>query len=456
MADEGVAGADQGPISLKSDQIRRGASTSSDLDHAYIGQLEESAAEANVHKFLGRKRPQPHRNWSQRYVKLLVVGDSGLGKTTLCQCLLSVPGSDLKLHDGTATSHQQFLEDPESLCSTVSWDDNTDKVKWVYKVQDTPGYGDNLNIMNSIHLLQQYVERQNKVWLSVEMDKGRGVDLADVEDPRVDLCLFCIQAHRLRPVDLRFMAELGKVVPILPIVTKSDSMTIREAATYRREVYRKLQNPQLPEPQGSAALGGISSAINVFTFEDATLERAGLLQFHQSQTVPPFLVVASNDLNQEKLEGQEAVFWPERRYPWGVSEAFNPHHSDLLHLRLLLLKEACDELSSAKRTRYTQWRQRELAKRMRRRPGRRLLGLLLPVLAGFVIAKTGFGSRSTARALDDVSHTLHLPKITVTSRNDDVVVEDTKHSSIPSVTESDMESAKKEVQAHDKKFMGLF
>ncbi len=61
------------------------------------------------------------------------------GKTTLCQCLLSVPGSDLKLHDGTATSHQQFLEDPESLCSTVSWDDTADKVKWIYKVQDTPG-----------------------------------------------------------------------------------------------------------------------------------------------------------------------------------------------------------------------------------------------------------------------------------------------------------------------------
>lgn len=31
------------------------------------------------------------------------------------------------------------MDDPESLCSTVSWDDTTDKVKWVYKVQDTPG-----------------------------------------------------------------------------------------------------------------------------------------------------------------------------------------------------------------------------------------------------------------------------------------------------------------------------
>lgn len=52
MADEGVAGADQGPISLKSDQIRRGASTSSDLDHAYIGQLE-GAMGSVVQRFAG-------------------------------------------------------------------------------------------------------------------------------------------------------------------------------------------------------------------------------------------------------------------------------------------------------------------------------------------------------------------------------------------------------------------
>ena len=69
-----------------------------------------------------------------------------------------MPDSDLKLHDGTATSHQQFLEDPESLCSTVSWDDNTDKVKWVYKVQDTPGrcllYLGNLIMCKCIQCLQ--------------------------------------------------------------------------------------------------------------------------------------------------------------------------------------------------------------------------------------------------------------------------------------------------------------
>lgn len=52
----------------------------------------------------------------------------------------------------------------------------------------------------------------------------------------------------------RFMAELGKVVPILPLVTKADCMTIREAAAYRREVYRKLQNPRLAGPPGQDPL----------------------------------------------------------------------------------------------------------------------------------------------------------------------------------------------------------
>ena len=79
---------------------------------------------------------------------------------------------------------------------------------------------------------------------------------ADVTPPlylqcrRVDLCLFCLQPHRLRPVDLRFMLELGKVVPILPIVTKADTMTIREASTYRQEVHAKFQNCYIPGVRG--------------------------------------------------------------------------------------------------------------------------------------------------------------------------------------------------------------
>ena len=45
------------------------------------------------------------------------------------------------------------------------------------------------------------------------------------------------------------------------------------------------------------------------------------------------------------------MFWPERRYAWGTAEAMNVQHSDLLHLRLLLMKEACEQISAEKRIR---------------------------------------------------------------------------------------------------------
>jgi hypothetical protein len=44
-------------------------------------------------------------------------------------------------------------------------------------------------------------------------------------------------------------------------------------------------------------------------------------------------VIASNDINDELNKQDTPVFWPERRYVWGTAEAFNPDHSDLLHLR---------------------------------------------------------------------------------------------------------------------------
>ncbi|KAK9829836.1 hypothetical protein WJX72_008171 [[Myrmecia] bisecta] len=336
---------------------------------------------ATVSDILGPSRPRPTKQWRRKFVKIMVVGDAGLGKTTLIRSLLSVPGQHIPLHDGSETSHAQFRRDPESLCSTIEWKDEVDKVLWVYKVQDTPGYGDNLNVWDNICTMLAYVERQNEMWLAVEQDKRRAHDLSDLDDPRIDLCLFCIPAHRLRAVDLRFMVELGKVVPILPIITKADTMTIREAAAYRTEVYNKLQNPVTP---GCKALSGVVGPVNVVPFDDATLERSGL---RPQQHMPPFLVVCSNEVSQEKLAQEPPLFWPERTYPWGTSEAFNPEHSDLLLLRTLLLKEACEELSAAKRTRYQHWRTRRLSKRNFRRGFRRgILIPLFPIAAGFIAA----------------------------------------------------------------------
>lgn len=39
------------------------------------------------------------------------------------------------MHDGSYTPIEQFLKDPDALCSTVSWRDEEDRCIWVYKIQ---------------------------------------------------------------------------------------------------------------------------------------------------------------------------------------------------------------------------------------------------------------------------------------------------------------------------------
>eukprot|EP00882_Tetradesmus_deserticola_P031068 GHRQ01035114.1.p1 GENE.GHRQ01035114.1~~GHRQ01035114.1.p1 ORF type:complete len:132 (+),score=39.61 GHRQ01035114.1:688-1083(+) len=50
---------------------------------------------------LGPLRPQPTKVWKRKFVKLMVVGDSGLGKTTLISALLSKPGEQLQVRTGS-------------------------------------------------------------------------------------------------------------------------------------------------------------------------------------------------------------------------------------------------------------------------------------------------------------------------------------------------------------------
>lgn len=53
---------------------------------------------------LGPKRPRPHKIWKKKFIKVLVVGDSGLGKTTLVKTLLSTPGERLQVRGALLTA----------------------------------------------------------------------------------------------------------------------------------------------------------------------------------------------------------------------------------------------------------------------------------------------------------------------------------------------------------------
>lgn len=62
--------------------------------------------------------------------------------------------------------------------------------------------------------------------------------------PAASLALPClVYTHPYPPPKKRYMAELSKHVPIIPVIMKADTMTIHEAQRFRQEVVNRLQNP---------------------------------------------------------------------------------------------------------------------------------------------------------------------------------------------------------------------
>ena len=112
-----------------------GGGQSPDEDH-YMAKLTAGTQDGeDTSQLLGAKRPTARKTrWQNRSVKLLVIGDSGLGKTTLVRCLLAVPGQNMTLHDGSSTNFEEFNKDPSVYLSQVEWDDENDHVHWTYQV----------------------------------------------------------------------------------------------------------------------------------------------------------------------------------------------------------------------------------------------------------------------------------------------------------------------------------
>lgn len=304
-----------------------GAADGNDAQHA----IDVRSAFAGV----PRLRPQ----WVHKYMTILVVGESGLGKTTFIQNMFAAYSQDatLPVNDASApTAKDDFISSPEKLCTDITVKDEQNMIAFHYRVQDTPGY-DNMEV--NMDPILDYINDANHACLRREQDARRQGPLAKLPDPRVDVCVYFVAPHRLKPVDCKFIARLAKSVPVLPVLAKADSMTTKELDYFRKSVRETLS--KVSKDEGRAV---------VHDFSNECLREAGV-----KAGVPPFAVISSNtnDLSVGR-------FWPVREYPWGSCEALSSAHSDLPALKKLLFEVAYVDLKDATEIRYYSFREQQL------------------------------------------------------------------------------------------------
>jgi septin 7 len=284
----------------------------------------------------------PHvkvQSWTKRFFKILVIGESGLGKTTFIRNLFAAYAQDpnLIVNDASApTSRDTFIKSPEKLLSEVVVRDEASQTEYFYHVQDTPGFE---NMEDNMQPVLDYIHANNKKYVDLELDSKRVRPLHHFEDARVDVALYFISPHRMKPVDVQFITALSALVPVVPILAKADSMTSAELETFRQAVRQRLL----------AASKDADRSV-FYKFSPEALREAGAV--HEA---PPFAVISSNTM--DLTVGR---FWPVRRYPWGTCEALSSVHSDMAALKKLLFETSYLELKSHTEDRYHLYREQAL------------------------------------------------------------------------------------------------
>jgi len=253
---------------------------------------------------------------------LMVVGESGLGKSTLVNSMFLADIYGTKAEEEEEKDDRQTLQVETHHCELEE-----NGVKLALTVVDTPGYGDAVDNTNCWDPILEYIEEQFDNFLEAETRVTR----KEVADTRVHACLYFIAptGHGLKPLDVEFMRRIHKLVNIIPVIGKSDCCTRKEVAQFKAKILRQLDHHQ----------------IEIYSFPESELEPEG--QWMRGRL--PFAVVGSNTVLRDPATGRA---YRGREYPWGTVNIEDQDHCDFMPLRNLVLAHHMQDLKDVTHSRH--------------------------------------------------------------------------------------------------------
>uniref|UniRef100_A0A7N8XTP6 Septin n=1 Tax=Mastacembelus armatus TaxID=205130 RepID=A0A7N8XTP6_9TELE len=263
---------------------------------------------------------------------LMVVGESGLGKSTLINSLFltdlyskDYPGPSQRIKKTVQVEQSKVLIKEGGVQLTLT-------------IVDTPGFGDAVDNSNCWQPVINYIDSKCEDFLNAESRVNR----RSMPDNRVHCCLYFIapSGHGLKPLDIEFMKRLHDKVNVIPLIAKADTLTPEECQLFKKQIMKEIQEHK----------------IKIYEFPDTEDDEDNKL-IRKIKEKMPLAVVGSNvviEVNGKKVRG--------RQYPWGVAEVENGEHCDFTVLRNMLIRTHMQDLKDVtNNVHYENYRSKKLA-----------------------------------------------------------------------------------------------
>jgi len=266
---------------------------------------------------------------------LMIVGEPGLGKSTLVNCLFRTDlYKDRKAANGGV---ERAVSKVDVVSQTVDIEERGVRLKLT--VVDCPGFGEGLDSSN-FQTIVDHVDQQFERYLQHES----GLNRRQIVDTRIHACFYFISpvGYTLRPIDVAFMKLLHKKVNIIPLIAKADVLTRQEVVELKKRILRDIE----------------SHGISIYTPPECEADEDEDFkeQIRELCDAVPFAISASQD--EHDVRGKKVLG---RAYPWGVVETENPDHSDFVKLRSLLVTHMQDLREVTQELHYENYRSQRLA-----------------------------------------------------------------------------------------------
>lgn len=169
-----------------------------------------------------------------------------------------------------------------------------------------------------------------------------------IQDTRVHAILYFIRpsGHSLSLLDLTFMRKLSGITNLIPLIAKSDTLTLQERADFKRRIKSEMDFHSVayyPYTEFIDSGGG--------TNRDEEYEFVMKIREHI-----PFAIVGSE---RSVLAGGDKVVRG-RRTKWGIINIEDPDHCEFGLVRDFLIRSHIDQLIQWTTVHYENYRRRQL------------------------------------------------------------------------------------------------
>lgn len=269
---------------------------------------------------------------------IMMVGYSGLGKSTLINTLFS---SHMVDSNGRDTIDEPIDRTTEIKVTSHSLIENN--VKLNLNLIDTPGFGDQLNNDKSWEPILKYIKDQQNQFLRRELNASRE---KFIKDTRVHCVLYFIQpnGYGLKALDIQVLKRLTEVCNVIPIIAKADTLTLDERTKFKKILQDqfKYYNLKMYPYENS--------------YDDELTEDE--IQFNNDiRSLLPFAVIGSENI----ITTDEGETIRGRRTKWGLINVEDVTQCEFVYLRDFLTRtHLFDLIETTSLVHYETFRTRQL------------------------------------------------------------------------------------------------